>query len=403
MTAKLSILLKMEPIDRVETNIGILSIFSISVGDQKSLLEKLGASIKECSPQAFIKNFAIFACYPEVNLKDRKYKPDKPVLSLEDIEKLTEVELEDIAKAYVKGNEYLFKKHEFKKKINDKDEEVHFSEYNEIEHPKEDNESYIHYLHRLSCLEGETQKERIKSIVDSLTNLNGFSKSLSSGIAKNLILGESLTKSLEAARNIPRVEISSVSTPSKHIDWGDIERKKEKVRREPFEDLAQRLDQLIDSSIQASEFMIETNRIQTGIATEIKTGGDATDRHAKKNIKLTNVVIALTVVGLLFTAWSNLSGVSFSENQQAVFKSYTSEISDALAMSSNQTVVNNSASREILKEILNSLTQLNKNLTDSRTELKTNRGELEKLKLGNAKHRNEIYILNKKILKLEHK
>lgn len=149
--------------------------------------------------------------------------------------------------------------------------------------------------------------------------------------------------------------------------------------------------------------MIETNRIQTGIATEIKTGGDATDRHAKKNIKLTNVVIALTVVGLLFTAWSNLSGVSFSENQQAVFKSYTSEISDALAMSSNQTVVNNSASREILKEILNSLTQLNKNLTDSRTELKNNRGELEKLKLDNAKHRNEIYILNKKILKLEHK
>jgi len=65
---------------------------------------------------------------------------------------------------------------------------------------------------------------------------------------------------------------------------------------------------LIDGSVQAAEFMITTNEIQTGIAEEIKSSGDATRKFSKNNIILTYIVIFLGILGItvyVYTIWQS--------------------------------------------------------------------------------------------------
>ncbi|WP_404396219.1 hypothetical protein [Pseudoalteromonas phenolica] len=401
MALDISELLKVKSDTNIDTSLGTLFLFSISVGNQSSLLKALSSSVAEAEPREYVKNLFKFVCYPENSLKEGIYKPDEPVLTREDIESLTEKELEDIAEAYIQDNEYLFKKREFKKKNNEKGEEVHYSEYSDILHPKNDDEDNIQYLHRLACLEQENQRERMKSIFDSMPKLGSFSKSLTGGIAKNLMLGESLAKSFEAARAIPKIELSPVTSQLKTIDWAAIERKKEKVRREPFEELAKRLDKLINSSSQASEFMVEANKIQTEIAAEIKSGGDVTDRHARKNVKLSIAVILLTISGLVLTGWSSISGVSFSENQQIALDSYSSKITESLEKSRQSVEESSNESKLVLTEILRSLNILNKNIVNSHEKLDDAVRQIDELKISNENYKREIEQLNIELIKLK--
>lgn len=401
MALNLSDFLKVESDSTINTSIGTLYLFSISVGNQSSLLESLGSSIDETDPHDYAKKLFVFVCYPEKSLKEGKYKPDVPVLTQEDIGRLSEKELEDIAQAYVLSNDYLFKKLEFKNKKNEKGEDVHYPEYNDIVHPKNEEEDYIHYLHRLACLEEESQRNTMKSIFDSMPKLDSFSKSLTGGIAKNLMLGDSLTKSFKAARSIPKIEVSPVAPQLETIDWAEIERTKEKVRRQPFDELAKRLDELINSSIKASEFMVEANKIQTEIATEIKSGGDVTDRHARKNIKLSIAVIILTTFGLVMTGWSSLSGVSFSEAQQNSLHSYSSKITQSLEESRKVTEESSNESKVVLTEILRALNTLNGNIVNSNGKLDDAVRQIDELKSSNEKYKAEIERLSIELKKLK--
>lgn len=394
-------LLKVKPRATVDTSIGKLCIFSISVGGQRDLLKSLSASIKETDSLEYLKKLLTYVCYPLNDLKDGEYKPDNPVLTLEIIDELSGEELEDIAKEYVLNNEYLFKKHEFRKKKDADGKEVHYSVYTDIEYPRHDGESYIDYLHRLSCLEQDKQNKRMKSILDSLPNVGSFSKALSGGIAKNLMLGDSITNSIKLAKAAQNVEFTTRPSPLESIDWAEIERNKERVRREPFNDLAQRLDELIHSSNQASEFMVEANKIQTEIAAEIKAGGDTTDRHARNNIKLSVIVIILTVSGLVITGLSTISGVSFSKQQQQSLNSYASDLSKSMAANSKAVEKSGNESQVVLKEILSALNKLNGNLVNNKESISEMNKEIESLKNSNEQYKRKIKELNNEIKKIK--
>ena len=383
-------LLKVKSIATVPTSIGVLSLFEMTMGSQFKLSKALGSPIKEKSPEEYFKNLMIYVYYPEEKLKEKAYKPDEPMLSIDDINILNNDELEELAKIYLDKNEYLYNKDEFDNVANDKGEEVSRSEYNEIEYPKNEGESCIHYLHRLSSIAEEKRKDRMQSIVGTMPNLGSFSKSLSGGIATNLMHGESLSKALDSVRTIPKIEMSSIQAELEAIDWDAIGKNKEKVRREPFDDLAQRLDRLITSSKEATKFLIKANELQVQTATEIKHGGDLTDKHTRRNIRLTIIAIFLTVVGLFLTVWSNFSGVTFSDTQQDMLKSYISEISKSLASSNKMMEQNGIESKEVLTKMLVSLNQLNINLKQNRNELKDVLREIELLKSDNVKHKKKI-------------
>jgi hypothetical protein len=164
-------LFKVTPQTTIETSIGLLSIFSIGVGRESKLLKSLVSSIKKTEPKEYIKKLIAYVCFPQVDLKDGKFKPDKPILSLIDIDRLSNQELEEIAKKYVLSNEYLYKDDEFRTEADINGQDLRCISYENIEYPKKDEESFIEYLHRLLCLEQDRQKERMSTIQLSVSDI----------------------------------------------------------------------------------------------------------------------------------------------------------------------------------------------------------------------------------------
>jgi uncharacterized protein Yka (UPF0111/DUF47 family) len=180
-----------------------------------------------------------------------------------------------------------------------------------------------------------------------------------------------------------------------------MEREKERRRREPFNDLAKRLDELIDSSTRASEFMVEANRIQTEIATEIKAGGDSTDRHAKTNIKLTVLVIFITLTGIGITVWSILSGISFSPHQQMIFENQVDRITAGIVK--NQAESEKAIARETAQNqrLIQLVTEGIQRLEDNAAKSENYKSLIQALEEANAQQREQLEKLEKRIIELE--
>ncbi|WP_444957612.1 hypothetical protein [Microbulbifer sp. ZKSA002] len=395
----------------IETSIGTLCLFSISTGEDISRAEMLESADLEGNATEYLKSLLIFVCFPQESLLEGGYKPDKPVLTQEKIEKLPENELDHLAKVYVQHNEYLFKKSEYGKERNSEGEVVRRHKFTEVLHPKEDDESYIEYLYRLHLLWVEKIHEDFQRKLDSLPTFSGFSEALTSSITQSLSQGEALRRGLEPLNSIqvPSTSSFSIEKPSLlsnlHLpDPTEFERK----RREPFNDLANRLDKLVSKSEQAINFMVSSNETQTAIGDEIKQSSDATDRHAKKNIRLTNLVIALTsvglfvaVVGLIVAVATSLFGVSFKDQSHNGLEEYTQELSGSLRLSREIAEDNSNKSNLILSNILESLKNINSNSTSNHKVLVEALQEIDELKASNDKYRKEIEILSKEVERLK--
>ena len=196
MALNLGKLLKPEAYACIDTCIGEICIFDINVKSQTELHKKLGASLKEQAPEDFVRNFCLYVCFPKESLKENKYKPDSPVLTDDDVIKLSDEDLENIAGIYIDNNEYLFKKLTFRNKKSEEGETVNYGEYKEIEHAKKENESNTFYLHRLSILEGEKRKKQFEDMLKSASGLSGFSSKLTDSIKNTLSWGDSLSKAM---------------------------------------------------------------------------------------------------------------------------------------------------------------------------------------------------------------
>lgn len=401
MALKIKDFFKVKPVSTIETSIGTLCLFPINVGEQKRLLKDLGMPIDVVTPKEYLKKLLVYVCYPQKVLKDEKYKPDNPVLTLDEINQFSDQELEYISEDYLKNNEYLFKCRVQKQKKDDNGNVVTYSELGDIEHPKSSDESQINYLHRLSCIEQDNQNRTMQSFLDSAPKNSIFSESLSSDIKDGFRLGDALINNFNQDIARHRIELNSAPYALDNIDFQEIETIKEKNRREPFDDLAKRLDKLINSSNQASEFMVLANKLQTEIAAEIKSGGDATDQHARRNLKLSYVVIFLTVLGLLFTAWSSFSGVSLSDEQQSDVKQYTSDISESLARSAYLLDRNEKTSSVMLSNVVSELKGVKEAIKERNSDLEKALNDIDLLKSENAEYKTEIYNLKKELEKIK--
>lgn len=390
-------LAKLEKSSKVDTSIGTVHIFSLTVGNQSKLTKELKAPIEKVLPTEYLLKLIPYICYTEESLQEEKYKPDSPVLEQKDIEKLSTQELELIADSFIKNNPYLYKARLNKTKINDHGDKVYYSEQGEIEHPQDDDESNTSYLHRLMCINEKNRIELFKKITSNIPNLSNFTSGLSTEIVQNLATGNRLSENLTNLRSFQAPKPSIIES----VDWAEIERNKEKRRREPFDELAAKLDSLLDVSVQTSQFIIKTNEIQTDIAGEIKSGSNSADRHSKINLYLTYIVIFLTVVGLGYSIWSGLSGVSFSSEEQKSLDNYATAIKDALNNNNKIAKENNATLNDALLKIGVSVDKIHKDSASKDAQLEQAIHEIQKLKEENRKNSILINSLNNEIQKLK--
>ncbi|RTE64247.1 hypothetical protein EH243_18335 [Amphritea opalescens] len=401
MALDLGKLFKREAYDCIVTSIGELCVFGINAKRQIELHKNLNSSLGDCIPADFIRNLCVYICFPKDRLKEEKYKPDKPILTNEDVSKLTEDELEKIAGIYIDNNEYLFKKREFKEKKNEKGEIVNYEEYNEIEHPRNEEETNISYLYRLSILEKEKYKKHMEDMFKSVSGIDSFSSNLTDSIKNTLTMGDSLSNAMESIRATSMPKLRPIERESLRKDFAKKERDKEERRLQPFNELSNRLDQLIESSVQASDFMVEANKIQTQIASEIKVSGDLTDKHSRKNILLSVIVITLTVIGLSLTAYAFISGNKFNEYQQQNLESSAKEIVNSL-LDINENLANEgSKNQDTLDLISRQLVEIDSQKKLYEQLLAQHKYLIESLESANSEQKAQIIELQGRIKALE--
>jgi hypothetical protein len=184
---------------RIGTPIGELSVCGISGKDSRHLDDLLFKRTDPCTPEQFIRRLTLLICCPPDALKDGNYKPDSPCLSEDEINRLSPDNLEQIASIIIENEQYLSRTLTSKKSSNSKGEPVWTSEYGEIEHPREKDESNTAYLHRLWVLYHERRKRERKGMLASLTPDAHFSLHLMDSVGATLRREEAMRQSMQDA------------------------------------------------------------------------------------------------------------------------------------------------------------------------------------------------------------
>ncbi len=312
-----------KPLGKVESSIGILYIFSLTLSHQIQLYKNLGCPINKREPEYVIRLLSMFVCYPEAVLVEGGWRPKSPALTMADVESLTIGDLEKIAGIYLEGNDYLYREKLTKTTQSEKGT-VLTSEKGDIAYPKENGESCIKYLHRLFIIQEKKQTEQFKKIAEPFSH---FSDQLKKSIGESLAFGETLKKSFST---IPNFEIRPVEQIMPSIDFVEIEHSRERQRLKPFKELNERLDRLIGASEQASEFQIKTHEVQTAISEELKASGDSAAHYSKKNISLSILVILLTILGMAISLYIHVSNQNDSSNKDKIIVNQAAEITNLL-------------------------------------------------------------------------
>jgi len=318
-------LLKQRPIGAVETVLGKLYVYSMTVGGQKELHEALGKEIEKTEHNEFMEELVRFIAYPEGSaIGDEKLKPENVVITKDDVKKMSDDDLQAIASTFLDGSDYLFRK-SIRKTSPDSSGGTRVSfEKGGIKYPQNDNETKVMYLHRLCCLE----EQRLKDDAIKITNkFKLFSDQLGKDIQQTLNMGEALRGTLGTVRPI------AYETPSYRSaipNLADLARQKEERQLRPLRDLAAKMDKLIEQSSLSTEFMIENNRVQTEIAEELKESGDKAAGFSKQNLFFTKVVIGITVASVVIPIIFFIISRFDSAEQTKQTKEHVTNITNAI-------------------------------------------------------------------------
>lgn len=177
MAADIYKLLKNNPFAEIETSIGTLVIYSLTVNSQAALKQSLKKPIDKSETKEFMKLFIRHTCYPSDSLDADNNMPDNPILSEKDAEMLSSDDLANIAHLYLIKNDYLFLESIRKTRKDEKGVTIVSFEKGNNRYPQNESESNLAYFHRLSGIEERAQDEANKELVKSIKQtLNGFSK-----------------------------------------------------------------------------------------------------------------------------------------------------------------------------------------------------------------------------------
>ncbi len=214
-----------------------------------------------------------------------------PDLSISDAEALSETEVENFARLYLIANEWLFRKSIIKPKVVNGSEDISF-ESGDIEHPKDEDESYVQYLYRLTVL-----------IFDQLTKtmndtMKAFSVPIQSQISEVARMGAELSRTAR--------EASGWELPKEFLKTRDFVPQ----IRNPLDKVEARLGRLTEISAGGIELLVQTNKTQIAIAAELKAS-------SKTNILLSWIIIWLSILSLILAGFAYSAG---SKSTEALLK-----------------------------------------------------------------------------------
>jgi len=377
-----------KPIAGIQTNdLGLLYVFPLTVGDRSKLLKSLSTGIKFCDPGEFVRKLFVFVCFPEKAVKKEEdgLKPESPVFSFQEISQLSIPEQESIAKAYVEGNEWLYKEKIAKQKIVD-GREVMYQDFGEVLHPRKDDENYIDYLFRLHLIFEEEEQERFKKMVGPALSANLFTDDLRDKIRSTLLMGARLSENLDPFRSMidhaVKAQISNdpIQMP-RSLEIEKLRMLAEKRKDQPIEELGNKLDQVTESVARVAEFVVAANVTQTQIVSELKSSSDSADWFSRRNLFINVVIVIISTIALV---------VSFSNgNSEATWKSLA-EIEKSV-----------SSAEKLLKESSESLASQSASVEKCLNTFVANQSRIDKLTDMVNRQMTEILELQKKIEQLE--
>lgn len=186
-------------IGEVETSIGKLSVFSYRVKHAMAL-ERLmgGTSICDTGPEHFVRMLIGITCNRSEDVVD-KQEPEA-TLAQEDIDALTENDLDVFTELFIQDADYLVKE-TITHKRSDGDKEVTFIEWGDDVTEKKEGERLYEFLHRLFVIDEEKTEAQRKKFRDSL----GLPSSLMDQFEHSTRLGSIMNEQLKAIHPIMSV------------------------------------------------------------------------------------------------------------------------------------------------------------------------------------------------------
>lgn len=292
-----------DPLGFINTSIGTLAIKHITFRIRAKMYEKLDMDLKDTLPSEYIKVLIKYCC-----VKKNDSENEKIPLIENEILKLTEEDFEKIAKYFIEKNEDLNRERKTIT-IEENGEKILKTEYGKINNPKKENESYQEYLLRLTIKENLEITESFKNIKETMSS---FSKNLQNSIKGSLEFGKQLSESAHKIKSSNIPNLKNVKLNTENLEEFELT---ENSSLKTFKEFSKKLEQLIEISANSAEFMVEANKIQTRIADEVKTSSDTSTPLSKKNIKISYVVLSVTLLSFIFSIYSineaNKSNVIF--------------------------------------------------------------------------------------------
>lgn len=271
-------------IGNAATKIGNVAVKFLSIADKIKMNRLLSEGIFHTSKEKFFEALIQVSCYKidsEGNFKE--------ILKSE-ISKFEFEDFENISKIYLEGNSYLYST---LKKSNSFDK-IDFSQQ---EVPMKENETYQDYLFRLETEQDLKLKASFKKNYGSILNL---SKNIKESIIGNYIQAEQISNNLNSSSISKGVPISSIigssdeQSPTIHRPFRVV----------GFQDLTEKIEELISVTNESVDFAIQSNILQTKIADELKGSSLASTKFSKMNILISCIVLLISIFSFGFSIYS---------------------------------------------------------------------------------------------------
>ena len=296
---------------------GRLYIFSYSEVDGEKLFSKLSEEGDDCDPDSFVKTLMAMVAYPIGEVDDKNSRPEESYFSEENLDNLSDEELDKFCKLFIEHNTYLAKKPEFKGKKSRDGKNVVEGRPEKLRVEKSDDDNYRQYLLKIFKEDKKKYDKHIDESISRIKENNEFKKKIFKNPFWEKINSRysALKKMEEKLKGLDRLQgasyMSGVHAPSyQRHNLIDFQNNSSEIQPHPFDRLAERIDVLTEVEGDVVNELKNINESQKDLA---KSGWETK--------QLTKIIIGLTIITFIFSITfslliSNLTSKRDTENIQ---------------------------------------------------------------------------------------
>lgn len=287
----------------VDTSLGKILVFRKNVGNMSDTSKELDADIKDVSADEYLKVLIKYICCTESEFNGER--PTLPTSFQEQINLLTEEDLEKIAGAIVENSDHLTHETIDDSYVNDEGVTVVRHKTGEIKNPKLPDENNIDYLHRLEIKSHEELNERFKKMT------SGFSSQI------NLNLGKVFEKQQKLFDSIGKSSVEKIGESLRNYNFAEsvadcVAVTPEKyVRPEmfipPVNPLVEKINTMNENFAKVVDYNADMSNVQIEIAAELNGAVKSAKKSTRFNMLITALVLLITIASLIITAYGTLT------------------------------------------------------------------------------------------------